>query len=112
MSTINARVIDTQRGCPAEGMPIALQKYDAKESGWVHLSGTTTEDDGTGEIPEDELIVGTYRLTFDTGTYYAANDIETPCPVIRVVFETRANARYHVTLNLSPFGWSVAIETH
>ena len=50
---------------------------------------------------------GTYRLTFDAGTYFAANNLQGLYPVIRVVFDvTRDDDHYHLPLQLSPHGYS------
>lgn len=108
MSTLSTQVIDTSRGMPAEGLPVALERHDGDH--WVHLTGTTTNEDGgiTDLLPDDSpLKRGTYRLTFDTGTYFAANAETSFYPVVRVVFEVQqTDEHHHLPLMLSPYGYS------
>ena len=50
---------------------------------------------------------GRYRLTFATGTWFAARGVESFHPEVSVVFEVRdAKQHHHVPLLLSPFGYS------
>ena len=50
---------------------------------------------------------GAYRLTFDTGGYFAAQGLRGFYPEVSIVFEVRAaSEHYHVPLLLSPFGYS------
>ncbi len=108
MSTLSTQVIDTSRGIPAEGLPVALERHDGEQ--WVHLTGATTDDDGN--IPdllpdETSLERGTYRLTFDTGTYFAANAEVSFYPVVRIVFEVQhTDEHHHLPLMLSSYGYS------
>jgi 5-hydroxyisourate hydrolase len=53
------------------------------------------------------LQTGNYRLTFDTGNYFAQQQIEGFYPQVTVAFAVRdATQHYHVPLLLSPFGYS------
>ncbi len=77
---------------------------------WQKLARGTTDSDGRarGLLPEDEILLwGTYRLTFDTATYFVAGGVEGFYPSIPVIFEVRADGEhYHVPLLLSPYGYS------
>jgi len=50
---------------------------------------------------------GRYRLTFATGSYFAARGITSFHPEVTVVFEVRESGRHqHVPLLLSAFGYT------
>ena len=109
MSGITTHVLDTSTGRPARGVPVRLELHtDGK--GWVKLAERTTDGDGrVKDLLADgaKLDAGTYRLTFVTGAYFAAQKVATFFPEASVVFEIRDPAQhYHVPLLLSPFGYS------
>ena len=54
------------------------------------------------------LLPGTYRLTFDIGTYHREQGVTVPFfPEVRITFNIRdTDDHYHVPLLLSPFGYS------
>lgn len=112
MSHLNVRVMDTTRGCAGSDLPIGLETYEAGD-GWQHFAGDTTNDEGcTPELlgPKTILPVGTYRLTFDTGTYFAANGMDGLFPVVRVVFEIpREGERFEICLQLSQYGYATSL---
>lgn len=108
MSTLSTQVIDTSLGVAVSGLPIAIERHDGER--WTHLSGTTTNEDGsvTDILPDDvHLERGTYRLTFDTGTYFAVNNQTCFYPVVRIVFEVlHHDEHHHLPLMLSTYGYS------
>ena len=54
-----------------------------------------------------DLSAGSYRITFDTGGYFAATGQQGFYPEVAVTFVvTEAGARHHVPLLLSPFAYS------
>ena len=56
-------------------------------------------------VPEGQLEAGTYRITFDTGAYFAAQNLEGFYPEAAIVFIVRdPNSHYHVPLLLSAHG--------
>jgi 5-hydroxyisourate hydrolase len=58
-------------------------------------------------LPGAEILPGTYRLTFETGTYFKSHDIESFYPQVTVTFAiSDAAQHYHVPLLLSPYGFS------
>jgi len=108
MKSISTHVLDISRGRPAEGVPITLEKKDLS-GGYAPVNAGRTDADGRvkGLVPEGTLTAGTYRITFDTGAYFAALDVEAFYPEASVVFVIRdAEAHYHVPLLLSAFGYS------
>ena len=109
MSRITTHVLDTSRGRPAAGVAVTLEaQTDAGD--WRTVGRGRTDSDGrlrtlTGE--GDGFVEGVYRLTFETGDYFAAQAEETFYPSAVVVFRGRdTSEHYHVPLLVSPFGYS------
>jgi len=109
MSPITSHVLDTSLGRPAAGVGIALS-LQGSDGNWKVLSRGTTDADGRVKnlLPEgSELTRGTYRLTFDTASYFRARNTETFFPQVEVAFlVSDPKQRYHIPLLLSPFGYS------
>lgn len=107
MSDITTHVLDTARGRPGVGVPVRLEIRT--EGGWEELGAGVTDQDGrlgglTGGngIPGE----GAYRITFDTGAYFARQGVEGFYPEASVVFRVaRPEEHHHVPLLLSPFGY-------
>ena len=107
MSGISTHVIDNSRGRPGSGVEVVLE-FRA-DNGWrIRGSGTT---DGNGRIGslfsvEEEVVKGTYRVTFDTGAYFRLKGQESLYPQVVVVFEVaQADEHYHIPLILNAFGY-------
>jgi 5-hydroxyisourate hydrolase len=108
MSHITTHVLDTSLGQPAEGVPVLLEVEDVG-TGWRQVGRGETDKDGRLRdlLGDGALVEGTYRLTFDTHTYFADRKVEAFYPEVSVVFSVRdAVEHYHVPLLLSPFGYS------
>ena len=108
-NTVSTHVLDTGLGTPACGIRVVLERID--EHGDVSSLGTgVTDEDGRLRhllAPGTELVNGTYRLRFDTASYFAAAQRDTLYPEVTVVFRvTGATQHYHVPLLLSPFGYT------
>src|SRR6056300_1407726 len=70
---LTTHVLDTARGCPAEGLKIDL--YRIEGDGRTHLRSLTTNDDGRTDeqiLPASEFALGTYELVFHAGAYLDA----------------------------------------
>lgn len=108
MSAITTHVLDTARGRPAAGVPIVLERQDG--DGWTRLGDGETDDDGrlrTLLAADATLEPGTYRIEFDTGSYFAASGTKGFYPLVQVVFAISApGEHYHVPLLLNPYGYS------
>ena len=108
MSAITTHILDVSAGCPARGVPVMLEKQTT--TGWEIVSKGATDEDGRLRdllTPDAILQTGNYRLTFDTGNYFAQQQIEGFYPQVTVTFAVRdATQHYHVPLLLSPFGYS------
>jgi 5-hydroxyisourate hydrolase len=108
---LTTHVLDTARGCPAEGLKIELYKIDGDTR--LHLKSLVTNDDGRTDeqiLPSDAFDLGTYELIFHAGDYLTA--IGTPpeeprfLDIIPIRFGMSEQTHYHVPLLLSPFGFS------
>ncbi|MCK6593342.1 MAG: hydroxyisourate hydrolase [Polyangiaceae bacterium] len=109
MSPITTHVLDTARGRPAADLAIHLERR-SPDGTWTELGRGVTDSDGrlrTLLDPAEVLLAGFYKITFDTGGYFAALGIEGFYPEASVVFEVREPGQhYHVPLLLSPYGYS------
>jgi 5-hydroxyisourate hydrolase len=107
MSAITTHVLDVSRGRPAHGIAVVLERVGAPPS--TTLARATTDADGRVKAftPTPSLQPGTYRLTFEVGSYFSAAGVEAFFPRVVVEFDVRDPAQpYHVPLLLSPFGFS------
>lgn len=103
MKSVSTHVLDITQGRPAAGIAVRLEKKT--EQGYSVLHDAMTDADGRVKelVPEGQLEVGVYRITFDTAAYFP----EGFYPEASIVFQVReAGAHYHVPLLLSPFGYS------
>lgn len=107
MKSVSTHVLDITRGRPAQGVPVRLEKKEGDAFAPL-LEGATDADGRLKElVPEGKLTIGTYRITFDTGAYFAAQNVEGFYPEASIVFVIRdVEAHYHVPLLLSAFGYS------
>lgn len=108
---LTTHVLDTARGCPAEGMMIDLFRIDGETR--THIRSLSTNADGRTDsqiLPEDEFEVGTYELVFNAGAYLDSCGVPPEAPrfldIIPIRFGMSEAAHYHVPLLLSPFGFS------
>ncbi|MDQ3264227.1 MAG: hydroxyisourate hydrolase [Myxococcota bacterium] len=108
MSQITTHVLDTSLGRPAAGVGIVLERHET--DGWRKLGAGVTDTDGRLRtlLSEGHLLqTGTYRLTFDTRSYFSVSARSTFFPSVTLTFEvTRPSEHHHVPLLLSPFGYS------
>ncbi len=110
MSAITTHILDTSRGRPASGVLVVLE-VRSKEGDWKVIGHGMTDMDGRLKelIPADTPLTAKtdYRITFDTGAYFSAQNIESFYPEVAIVFTVReAQEHYHVPLLLNPYGYS------
>ena len=108
MSGITTHVLDTSSGRPASGVPVALE-IRSEEGNWREIARSATDGDGRASLlaAKSQVPRGVYRLSFDTGAYFLASNVEAFYPEVRVVFEVRElSPHHHVPLLLSPYGYS------
>jgi 5-hydroxyisourate hydrolase len=108
MSAITTHVLDTTLGKPARGLEVILEQRDP-DGAFVEVGRGKTDDDGRCKAlldGEAKFELGVYRLTFDTGAWFAEQAVAGFFPVVTVVFECATERHYHVPLLLSPYGYS------
>jgi 5-hydroxyisourate hydrolase len=109
MKRISTHVLDLIHGKPAAAVPVRLEKQN--DSGtWQLLASAHTDQDGRCPqlSPQDDAFsAGVYRLTFETGTYFAQQKIATLYPVVEVTFRAQeGESHFHIPLLLSPNGYT------
>lgn len=108
---LTTHVLDTARGCPAEGIPITLYRVSGNSHRKIAESVTNADGRTDGPIlPQDAFKPGTYELIFHCGDYLRRLDQAHSDPLfldqIPIRFGMSEEAHYHVPLLLSPFGYS------
>ena len=104
---ITTHVLDTARGEPAVGVTVILEIRQGSE--WTPVGRGETDDKGrVTSLTDGRMAPGTYRLTFDIGSYHHECGLEvTFFPEVKIAFNVRdPDEHYHVPLLLSPFGYS------
>ncbi|TCK00297.1 hydroxyisourate hydrolase [Nocardia alba] len=100
MTSVSTHVLDAVRGVPAAGVAVWLVRGERR------LTEALTDADGRVSALAAGLDAGDYRLFFDTGSYFAAQGIETFYPEVCVAFTVGEQSHLHVPLLLSPFAYS------
>jgi 5-hydroxyisourate hydrolase len=107
--TVSTHILDSVAGQPAAAVPVALSRRDGGGQ-WRPVEDGVTDGDGrlrfaaaTGQ--------GAYRLTFDTGRYFAEHGLTGFYPEVVITFSTvtledAAAGHFHVPLLLSPYSYS------
>lgn len=108
---LTTHVLDTARGCPAEGLQIALYRISGAER--VKITEAVTNSDGRTDapiLPETGFEPGTYELIFFAGAYVRRTTPDAPEPLfldeVPIRFGMAEDDHYHVPLLLSPYGYS------
>lgn len=108
---LSTHVLDTAKGCPAEGIKIAL--YRVTGNSHKKIAETVTNADGRTDspiLPEDKFKTGTYELIFFAGDYLrATGQVDEEILFLDQVpirFGMNDETHYHVPLLLSPYGCS------
>ncbi|MCX2929231.1 hydroxyisourate hydrolase [Mycobacterium sp. CVI_P3] len=100
--SLSTHVLDAVTGTPAVAVAVTLTGAD----GAVLASGRTDDDGRIGSFG-GQLSEGCYRISFDTGGYFAAAGVTTFYPEVTVAFEiTDPAAHHHVPLLLAPYSYS------
>jgi len=105
--TISTHVLDNERGQPAVGVRVRLERRDG--GAYAPLADAVTDADGRiGRLLPGELAAGVYRISFDAAGYFAGQGGETPfVRAVSIEFEiVDAGRHYHVPLLLTRFACS------
>jgi 5-hydroxyisourate hydrolase len=103
--SISTHVLDNERGQPASGVRVTLERRDG--GGFALLAEGTTDADGriAELLAPSELQAGVYRIGFDAAAYFAARGGEPPfIRTVAIEFEIHDPSRhYHVPLLLTRY---------
>lgn len=108
---LTTHVLDTARGCPAQGLRIDLYRINGDSRALLKTLHTNA-DGRTDEqiLPASEFELGEYELVFHAGAYLDAIGTPPESPrfldIVPIRFGMSEAAHYHVPLLLSPFGYS------
>jgi 5-hydroxyisourate hydrolase len=99
--SISTHVLDSVAGRPAAGIAVRLYAGDDL------LAEGVTDRDGRCRLTEDATGVGTHRLVFATGPWFAEQGREAFYPEVVLAFVVQEPAEHHhVPLLLAPFAYS------
>ena len=107
MSAITTHVLDLASGRPAADVPVLLEREI--DGGWELIGAGRTNADGriADLLAAESVEAGVYRLLFNTGKYFAAQNTPSFYPEVIVTFRIeKSDQHYHVPLLVSPFGYS------
>ncbi len=99
MSLITTHVLDTVLGKPAAGIKLWLEMREG--TSWTEVASSATDADGRCRDLKHNAAPGAYRLTFDTGDYFAHRGRTSIYPEISIVFVCSGETHYHFPLLLS-----------
>jgi 5-hydroxyisourate hydrolase len=108
MSGLSSHVLDTALGAPARGLALQLEVL-GDDGVFAPIVAATTDADGRVRdlLAGAPLAARTYRLTFETGAYFAGSGRPVFYPQVVVAFTVAApGEHHHIPLLLSPFGYS------
>jgi 5-hydroxyisourate hydrolase len=107
---LTTHILDTARGCPADGIKIAL--YRVSGNSHRKIAEAVTNKDGRTDEPilsEKKFKPGSYELIFFAGDYLRSHGAKGETlflDQIPIRFGMAEDDHYHVPLLLSPFGYS------
>lgn len=105
---LTTHVLDTARGCPADGLKIELYRLDADQR--VKIAERVTNSDGRTDSPilgKDDFTLGQYELVFMAGDYLQRTQGQAVfLSDVPIRFAMTEDDHYHVPLLLSPYGYS------
>jgi len=107
MSQITTHVLDTSAGRPGSGISVQLMQNISNE--WKAIAQGITNAEGrvSDLLPAGKnLSTGDYKMVFETGMYYSAQNIKTFYPAVEILFTIFDDSHYHVPLLMNPFGYS------
>jgi 5-hydroxyisourate hydrolase len=99
--SVSTHVLDSVTGRPAAG--IAVRLFAGEEL----LAEGVTDRDGRCMLTEDATALGTHRLVFATGQWFAEQGREAFYPEVVLTCAVQEPAEHHhVPLLLAPFAYS------
>ncbi len=107
VSQITTHVLDTAVGLPGKDISIRMQAM--RNGTWQTITQGITNADGRipDLLPQERILKpATYKMVFDTGSYFRKQNLKTFYPAVEIIFNTFDEAHYHVPLLVNPFGYS------
>jgi 5-hydroxyisourate hydrolase len=99
--SVSTHVLDSVTGRPAAGIAVRLFIGEAQ------LAEGVTDHDGRCRLTEDATALGTHRLVFATGQWFAEQGRDAFYPEVVLTFAVQEPAEHHhVPLLLAPFAYS------
>jgi hydroxyisourate hydrolase len=104
-AAISTHVLDTERGEPAAGVPVALARWEGERL--TRIAGAETDGDGRVRdlLGGARLAAGGYQIVFDVAAYFRELDGFVPFLArVAIDFEVLDEERhYHVPLLVSRY---------
>lgn len=114
-ATLSSHILDTHLGKPAADIAVTLHRISDNGTASLLASGTTNNDgrvtpdswqfDAAVASAECNLNSGRYTLTFDTQSYFDAQQLTAFYPQVVIDFVVSDASHYHVPLLLSAHGY-------
>lgn len=107
---ITSHILDTNRGAPAAGVAVILEKKLPDRDWEVVGSGTSNAEGRVNDIVavNYEFETALYRMSFKTSIYFKRLGVEYLYPEVIVVFKADpAKGHYHIPLLLNPNSYTV-----
>lgn len=105
---LSVHVLNLESGLPSSNVKVILEAQQGDK--WVKLNEGVTNDQGRiAELYPKESVLkkGVYKVTFETGEWFKANNQRSFFPEVPVIFNIDGNLEhYHIPLLLSPYGYS------
>ena len=114
-ATLSSHIRDTHLGKPAANIAVTLHRVSDNGDVTLLANGTTNNDgrvtidgwkfDAAVDSAECNLNNGRYTLTFDTQSYFDAQQLTAFYPQVVIDFVVSDASHYHVPLLLSAHGY-------
>ncbi|MGE6473863.1 hydroxyisourate hydrolase [Psychrobacter sp. NPDC078631] len=115
-ATLSSHILDTHLGKPAADVAVTLHRIRDNGAATLLAHGTTNSDgrvtpdawqfDTAIDSTEHQLNTGRYTVTFDTQSYFDAQQLTAFYPQVVIDFVVNDASHYHVPLLLSAHGYS------
>ena len=115
-ATLSSHILDTHLGKPAADVAVTLHRIRDNGAATLLAHGTTNSDgrvtpdawqfDTAIDSTEHQLNTGRYTITFDTQSYFDAQQLTAFYPQVVIDFVVNDASHYHVPLLLSAHGYS------
>ena len=106
-SQLTTHVLDTSVGKPGKDITVKLKEFINND--WQTITqGITNADGRIADLlpPGKNLSAGNYKIIFETGNYFMANNVKGFYPEVEIQFGISDDSHYHVPLLINPFGYS------